>query len=178
MINRIMIARLSAWIAISVCSTSSYSSNSLDVEFSGELLSTACQVTTETVKQNITLYNLRWKTINEQGSSAITPFNIKVHRCSTTDIGKSIKLTWQSPQLVTVGSEQYLSTTGSSGVLLGLVDKEKKPIVWNKAVQIGSVTEVEGEQSFDFGVFVRKPESGEVKAGDFTGTVTFNVEYE
>lgn len=177
MINRIMIARLSAWMAISVCSTS-YSSNSLDVEFSGELVSTACRVTTETVKQNITLYNLRWQAINEQGSSAITPFNIKVHRCSATDIGKNIKLTWKSPQLVTIDSEQYLSTTGSSGVLLGLVDKEKKPIVWNKAVQLGVVTEVENEQSFDFGVFVRKPENGEAKVGDFTGTVTFNVEYE
>lgn len=160
------------------CCPFAYSSNSLDVEFSGELVSTACQITTETVKQNITLYNLRWQAINEQGSSAITPFNIKINRCSALDVGKSIKLTWQSPQLVTIGSEQYLSTTGSSGVLLGLVDEEKKPIVWNKAVQLGAVTEVEGEQNFDFGVFVRKPEKGEAKVGDFTGTVTFYVEYE
>lgn len=176
MTNRCMNA-VALCVAIGCCPLA-YSSNSLDVTFSGELVSTACKVTTETAKQNITLYNLRWQAINEQGSSAITPFNIKVHRCSATDIGKSIQLTWQSPQLVTIGSEQYLSTTGSSGVLLGLVDKEKKPIVWNKAVQLGAVTEVEGEQHFDFGVFVRKPEKGEAKVGDFTSTVTFNVEYE
>ena len=43
---------------------------------------------------------------------------------------------------------------------------------------IGDVNIVEGLQQFDFGVFVRKPATGDANTGDFSGIVTFNVEYE
>lgn len=155
-----------------------WASNSLDVEFSGELISTACQVTPDSLKQKITLYNLRWQFINQNEKSAITPFSIAINKCSETDLQKSIKLTWQSNQLVKIGSENYLATKGDSGVLLGLVDQDDKAIEWNKPMPIGVVSVVDNVQQFDFGVFVRKPEIADAKVGDFVGTVTFAVEYE
>lgn len=152
--------------------------NSLDVEFSGELVSTACQVATESINKKITLYNLRWQFINENETSAITPFTIAIDKCSETDLQKSIKLTWQSNELVNIGSDSFLTTKGDSGVVLGLIDHDEKPIVWNKPMIVGDVSVVNGLQQFDFGVFVRKPATGEAKIGDFSGIVTFNVEYE
>lgn len=150
----------------------------MDVEFSGELVSTACQVATESINKKITLYNLRWQFINENETSAITPFTIAIDKCSETDLQKSIKLTWQSNELVNIGSDSFLTTKGDSGVVLGLIDHDEKPIVWNKPMIVGDVSVVNGLQQFDFGVFVRKPATGEAKIGDFSGIVTFNVEYE
>ncbi|EKT60247.1 fimbrial protein [Providencia burhodogranariea] len=152
--------------------------NSLDVEFTGELVSTACQVAAESINKKITLYNLRWQFINENEASAVTPFTIAIDKCSETDLQKSIKLTWQSNELVNIGGDSFLTTKGNSGVVLGLIDHDEKPIVWNKPMTIGDVSVVEGLQQFDFGVFVRKPATGEAKIGDFSGIVTFNVEYE
>ncbi|SUC78742.1 Uncharacterised protein [Providencia stuartii] len=43
---------------------------------------------------------------------------------------------------------------------------------------MGDVSVVDGLQQFDFGVFVRKPATGEANVGDFSGIVTFQVEYE
>lgn len=152
--------------------------NSLDVEFTGELVSTACQVAAESINKKITLYNLRWQFINENETSAVTPFTIAIDKCSETDLQKSIKLTWQSNELVNIGGDSFLTTKGNSGVVLGLIDHDEKPIIWNKPMTIGDVSVVEGLQQFDFGVFVRKPATGEAKIGDFSGIVTFNVEYE
>nr|ELR5112357.1 type 1 fimbrial protein [Providencia stuartii] len=153
-------------------------SNSLDVEFNGELVSTECQVAPDSLKQKITLYNLRWQFINENEKSAITPFSIAINKCSETDLQKSIKLTWQSNQLVNIGDENYIATKGDSGILLGLVDKDDKIIELNKPISLGVVSVVNNMQQFDFGVFVRKPATADVKVGDFVGTVTFAVEYE
>nr|WP_314266351.1 fimbrial protein [uncultured Moellerella sp.] len=152
--------------------------NSLDVEFSGELLSTACQVAAESVNKKITLYNLRWQSINENDRSAVTPFTIAIDKCNDTDLQKSIKLTWQSDALVNIAGDSFLKTQGDSGVVLGLIDHDEKPIVWNKPMTIGDVSVVEGLQQFNYGVFVRKPATGEAKIGGFSGIVTFNVEYE
>lgn len=152
--------------------------NTLDVEFSGELLSTACKVATESINQKITLYNLRWQSINESETHTVTPFTIAIDKCSETDLQKSIKLTWQSNDLINIDGESFLTTKGSSGVVLGLIDHDEKSVVWNKPMTIGDVSVVEGLQQFDFGVFARKPAIGEAKVGDFSGIVTFNMEYE
>lgn len=152
--------------------------NSLDVEFSGELVSTSCQVAAESINKKITLYNLRWKDINANETRTVTPFTIAIDKCSETDLQKSIKLTWKSNQLVDIGGQSYLATEGDSGVLLGLIDQDEKPIVWNTPITISNVSVIEGLQQFDYGVFVRKPATGEAKIGDFSGTVTFSVEYE
>lgn len=152
--------------------------NSLDVEFSGELVSTACQIAAESINKKITLYNLRWQFINENETSAVTPFTIAIDKCSKTDLQKSIHLTWQSNELVDIHGDSFLATKGDSGVVLGLIDHDEKPIVWNKPMTIGDVSVVEGSQQFNFGVFVRKPATGEAKLGNFSGIVTFNVEYE
>lgn len=165
-------------LSLLVISSITGASNSLDVEFNGELISTACQVAPDSLKQKITLYNLRWQFINENEKSAITPFSIAINKCSETDLQKSIKLTWQSNQLVNIGTESYLVTKGDSGVLLGLVDQDNKAIEWNKPMPLGVVSVVDNAQQFDFGVFVRKPATTDAKVGDFVGTVTFAVEYE
>lgn len=152
--------------------------NSLDIELSGELVNTACQVAAGSLHQKITLYNLRWQLINENGTSAVTPFTIAIDKCSATDLQKSIQLTWKSSELVTIGGESFLTTKGDSGVVLGLVDHDEKPLVWNKPMTMGDVSVVDGLQQFDFGVFVRKPATDEANVGDFSGIVTFQVEYE
>lgn len=154
------------------------SANSLNVEFSGELLATTCQVAAESVNKNVTLSDLHLKFINANETSVTTPFSIAIEKCSQSDLQKSIKLTFQSNQLVQIGENSFLKTQGDSGVLLGVVDKDDNPVIWNKPMSVGAVSEVENAQQLDFGVFVRKPASGEAKAGDFTGTVTFNIEYE
>ncbi|MEQ4672911.1 fimbrial protein [Providencia manganoxydans] len=160
------------------CPPQTWATNSLDVEFSGELVSTACQVAAESINKKITLYNLRWQFINENTTSAVTPFSIAIDKCSETDLQKSIKLTWKSQELVNIGGDSFLTTKGDSGVVLGIIDQDEKPIVWNQPMTIGDVNVVEGLQQFDFGVFVRKPATGEAKIGDFSSIVTFNVEYE
>lgn len=152
--------------------------NYLDVEFYGELVTTACQVSAESLKKKITLHNLRWQYINENGSSAITPFTIEIEKCIASDLQKIVKFTWQSPNLTTIAGNQYLTTQGESGVLLGLVDSDGNPLIWGQPMSTGKVTTVNGEQQFNFGVFVQKPANVDAKVGDFTGTATFKVEYE
>ncbi|HFF1654976.1 MULTISPECIES: fimbrial protein [Providencia] len=152
--------------------------DSLDVKFSGVLVGAACQVAAESINKKITLYNLRWQFINENGASAVTPFTIAIDKCSKKDLQKNIKLTWQSNDLVNISGESFLTTKGGSGVLLGLIDHDEKPIVWNQPMTIGDVRVVEDLQQFDFGVYVRKPAKGEAKIGDFSAIVTFNVEYQ
>lgn len=155
-----------------------FSANTLDVNFNGELIATACQVSTESLSKEIRLYNLRLKNINEGEPSAITPFSISIDKCSENDLQKSIKLTWKSSQLVDVDGNSFLPTQGASGVLLGIVDGDEQPVSWNNPISVGSVLVAENEQKINFGVFVRKPADGEVTAGEFSGVVTFNVEYE
>ncbi|EKT57576.1 fimbrial protein [Providencia sneebia] len=152
--------------------------NFLEVQFSGELLSTQCQVSATSINKKITLQNIRWQYINEHGSSAITPFTIEIEKCVQSDLNKIVKFTWESSNLVTIGNDKFLKTQGPSGVLLGLVDGDELPLTWSQAMKIGKVTTVKGEQQFNFGVYVRKPAVGDAKVGEFTGTATFKVEYE
>lgn len=58
------------------------------------------------------------------------------------------------------------------------MDKDKQPVIWNQPIKVGVVSVVDNRQQLNFGVFVRKPASGEIKTGDFKGTATFVVEYE
>ncbi|EKT55337.1 fimbrial protein [Providencia burhodogranariea] len=155
-----------------------YSSNTLDVEFNGELIATACQISSKSIKQDVPLYNLRWQFINENGSSAVTPFSIAIDKCSAMDLKKIIKLTWISNKLITVKGDSFIATEGDSNVLLGLVDKDERPIIWNKPMSVGAISVVDNTQQLDFGVFVRKPPTGEAKTGDFSSIIMFNVEYE
>lgn len=152
--------------------------NTLDVEFDGVLIDITCQLTTASLKQDVTLENLRWQSLNQNVFSGITPFSLAIEKCSEANLKKTIKLTWQSSQLVDIGGKSYLPTQGSSGVLLGLVDKDENPITWNKPIELGLVTVVGDTQQFDFGVLARKPANADAKVGDFSGAVTFSVEYE
>lgn len=156
----------------------SHRAQGLDMEFKGELVDTACKVTPDSLNQKITIYNLRLKSLNEGKPSAITPFSIVIDKCSETDLKKVIKLTWKSNQLLNIGNDTFLKTQGDSGILLGVTDKEDKLIVWNRPITLGSVPEVGKTQELKFGVFVRKPATEEAKAGGFTASVTFTVEYE
>jgi type 1 fimbria pilin len=151
--------------------------NALVIDFSGELVSTACTVSSDSINKEVKLDNLRWQYINENITSESTMFSIGIENCSVTDLQKSIELTWQSNQLVNVNGEKFLTTQGSSGILLGVHDKDDNPIIWNKAFTLGAVSVVEGIQQFDFNVFARKPINGEANAGRFSGVATFNVEY-
>lgn len=159
-------------------SPSAFSAGELVIEFSGELLSTACKVSQESVNKEIKLENLHWRTINEQGTSYATPFFIAIDKCSTTDLQKSIKLTWKNTQVIDIGNEKIFPTQGSSGVYLGIRDKDNNPVSWNKPMKVGTVSEIENQQRLNFGVIVHKPPTGDASIGDFTGTVTFAVEYE
>lgn len=152
--------------------------NSLDVNFTGELVAVTCQLSEESVTKRIELYNLRWKSINENQPSAVTPFTIFINNCSEMDLQKSVKLTWQSNQLVEIGDSSFVQTQGDSGIVLGLVDQDENPVIWNEPMNIGTVNTASGSQQFNFGVYARKPATGDVNAGEFIGTVTFNMEYE
>lgn len=155
-----------------------YSANSVDVEFSGVLLgNVACQIDSNSLNQKVTLQNLNWRSINQEGSSPVTPFSIGINKCRDTDLNKTIKLTWQSSQLVEIVGENFVKTQGTSGVLLGLVDQDNHPIIWNSPMSVAEVSVVNGLQQINFGAFVRKPAAGEANIGDFISTVTFAVEY-
>ncbi|HEC8329740.1 TPA: type 1 fimbrial protein [Providencia rettgeri] len=159
-------------------STLAYSGEGLDMEFRGELINTACQVTAESLNQKIKIYNLRLKTINEGIPSITKPFSIFIEKCSETDLKKMIKLTWKSNQLTNINGDSFLNTQGDSDVLLGITDKNDSLIVWNQPIHLGEVPEVGNTQELNFGVFVRKPKIGDAKIGDFLASVTFTVEYE
>ncbi len=152
--------------------------NTLDVEFSGQLIATSCRVVLDSVNKEVKLNSLRLKNVNENEASAVTPFTLDIEKCSNTDLNKTIKLTWQSTQLITVGGREYVKTQGDAGILLGLNDKDGNAIVWHKPMILGAVTVVEDVQQLEFGVFARKPATGDAKAGGFTGTTTFSVDYE
>ncbi|MGG4609840.1 fimbrial protein [Providencia sp. Me31A] len=156
----------------------SFNAQGVDMEFKGELVDTACKVTSESLNQKITIYNVRLKSINEGKPSAITPFSITIDKCSETDLKKVIKLTWSSNQLLNIGNDTFLNTQGDSGVLLGVTDKDDKLIVWNRPITLGSVPEVGKTRELNFGVFARKPATKEAKAGKFSASITFTVEYE
>ncbi|WP_249718700.1 fimbrial protein [Proteus faecis] len=155
-----------------------YSSNTIDIEFDGQLVTTGCQVSADSLNKKIKLDNLRWQNINENGVSQITSFSIAIEKCNEADLQKTVSLTWQSNQLVDIDKDSYLKTKGNSNILLGITDKEGKLVSWNKSMSLGEVTIIGDSQQFDFGVFVRKPKSENAKVGDFTGTATFMLEYE
>lgn len=160
--------------------SSAFSNNQLDVEFKGELISNSCQISAESVNKQIKLDNLRWQYINKFGSSDVMPFFLEIEKCSEANLNKTIRMTWKSSQLIKVDGHEYLNTQGASGALLGIieVDKNEQPIVWNSPIDVGVISVVEDRQKLNFGVFVRKPATGDIKVGDFKGTATFAVEYE
>lgn len=155
-------------------------SNQLDVQFKGELIRTHCQISADSVNKQIKLDNLRWQYINQFGASDVMPFFIEIEKCSDADLNKTIRMTWQSSQLINIEGNDYLRTQGTSGALLGIieVDKNEQLIVWNSPIDVGVVSVVENRQQLNFGVFVRKPATGDIKVGDFKGTATFAVEYQ
>ncbi|MBF0692811.1 type 1 fimbrial protein [Providencia alcalifaciens] len=150
----------------------------LDVEFSGELVHLSCKVSAGSVKKEIQLEALRMQSLNQGDVSEITPFSIEIDHCQQSDMGKLIKMTWHGTQLVDIDGHSYLITQGDSDVVLGLVDGEGKPIIWDEPIDVGHVSVVKDEQSLLFGVVARKPPFGYVNAGYFSGWVTFSVEYE
>lgn len=152
--------------------------NGLDVEFSGELVSTACRISSDSLNKKVTLYNLRWQSINKDVYSEITSFDIEIDNCSQSDLNKSIKMSWISSQLISIDGNKFLTTQGDSNVLLGLSDKEGTPVDWNEPVNIGNVSNAGTSQRFTFGVYVRKPVSGDANVGDFSGVATFSLDYE
>lgn len=172
-----------AFILIAICSFSSLNAlgkNHLDVEFKGELIHHDCQIAAGSINKQIQLGYLRKQYLNEHSVSDVFPFFIEINKCSPSDLNKIIRLTWQSHQLIDIDGNQYLTTQGASGALLGLIemDKDKQPVIWNQPIKVGVVSVVDNRQQLNFGVFVRKPASGEIKTGDFKGTATFVVEYE
>ncbi|EKT0592931.1 fimbrial protein [Morganella morganii] len=176
--NRIVtVTALTALISALGISTA-FSAKELIIEFSGELMSTACQVAPESLNKEIRLENLHWRAINEQGYSYVTPFYIAIEKCNATDLQKSIRLTWKNSQVTDVGDEKAIPTTGSSGVYLSIRDQQGKPVTWNAPMTAGAVTEAGNQQHLNFGVVVRKPPQVEAKVGDFSSTVTFAVEYQ
>ncbi|MBJ9983886.1 type 1 fimbrial protein [Acinetobacter sp. S40] len=176
--NSIRTRCLALPLSLFLAAPHAYSASSLDVQFSGELISTTCKIDSESLNQEITLENLNWRSINQQGSSYLTPFSIGIDNCSNTDLNKSIKLTWQSNQLVELSGVNFVKTQGTSGVLLGIVDQNNQPIVWNSPTSVATVSVANDVQHINFSAFVRKPATGEADIGDFTSTVTFAVEYQ
>lgn len=161
-------------------SSNTLASNQLDVQFKGELIRSNCQVSADSINKQIKLNNLRWQYINQFGKSDVMPFFIEIEKCSDSDLNKTIRMTWQSTQLINIEGRDYLNTQGASGALLGIVevDKNEQPIVWNSPIDVGVVSVTENRQQLNFGVFVRKPATGDIKVGDFKGTATFAVEYQ
>lgn len=174
LLRPVMLLSLLSSLSISTA----FADKQLIVEFSGELLSTSCKISPESLNKEIKLENLHWRTINEQGISYITPFFIAIEKCSATDLQKSIKFTWKNSQIIDVGNEKAFPTQGSSGVYLAIRDDRDNSIIWNKPINVGAVSEVENQQRLNFGVIVHKPPTGDASIGNFTGTVTFAVEYE
>ena len=150
----------------------------LDVEFGGELINLSCRVSSTSVNKEVRLENLRLQTLNQEDRSEITSFSIGIDNCQPSDLDKLIKMTWHSSQLVNIDGHDYVATQGESGVVLGLLTHDEKPIEWNTPMEVGKVIEADCEQELLFGVFARKPQSGLVKEGDFSGWVTFALEYE
>ncbi|HGN2999928.1 TPA: hypothetical protein ACKR5A_006117, partial [Pseudomonas aeruginosa] len=101
-----------------------------------------------------------------------------IEKCSQADLNKMIKITWKSPKRVNVEGQSYLGTDGNSGVLLGVVDKQRALVVWEKSIEVEPVTMAGGSQQLEFGVFVRKNPLNEAKKGFFSSSATFTLEYE
>lgn len=154
------------------------SSSNIEVEFSGILVNKTCQLAASSLNQHVKIENIRLKSINDSLTSHITPFLITIEKCSPADLHKMVKITWKSPKLVSVEGKYYLETTGNSGVVLGLVDKQGMLMDWDQSVEVTPVSVVDGEQQLEFGVLVRKGQSSEAKYGHFSGSATFSLEYE
>lgn len=142
-----------------------WSKESLDVEFSGILVNKTCQLAADSINKRVKIENIRLKSINDNIPSDITPFFITIEKCSQADLNKMIKITWKSPKQVTVEGGNYLGTDGSSGVLLGVVDKQGALVTWDKSIEVTPVTVTDGSQQLEFGVFVRKNPLNEAKKG-------------
>lgn len=156
----------------------SWSMDSLDVEFSGVLVNKTCQLAADSINKQVKIENIRLKSINDNIASDITPFFITIEKCSQADLNKMIKITWKSPKRVNVEGQSYLGTDGNSGVLLGVVDKQRALVVWEKSIEVEPVTVAGGSQQLEFGVFVRKNPLNEAKKGFFSSSATFTLEYE
>ncbi|MBN6359807.1 fimbrial protein [Providencia huaxiensis] len=155
-----------------------WSMDSLDVEFSGILVNKTCQLAADSINKRVTIENIRLKSINDNIPSDITPFFITIEKCSQADLNKMIKITWKSPKQVAVEGDNYLGTDGNSGVLLGVVDKQRVLVTWDKSIEVTPVTVTDGTQQLEFGVFVRKNPLNEAKKGFFSSSATFSLEYE
>ncbi|ENU1226038.1 MULTISPECIES: fimbrial protein [Providencia] len=152
--------------------------DSLDVEFSGILVNKTCQLAADSINKQVKIENIRLKSINNNITSDITPFFITIEKCSQSDLNKMIKITWKSPKRVSVEGQSYLGTDGDSGVLLGVVDKQRTLVVWEQSIEVEPVTVADGTQQLEFGVFARKNPLNEAKQGFFSSSATFSLEYE
>ncbi len=152
--------------------------SSLDVNFRGILTSTTCQLSSDSLEQEIAINNLRWQYLNEYGRSPIKYFFLNIEKCSDTDLAKTISITWKSNSVIVIDGNNYIATDGNTNILLGITNSDDKLIELNKPMQFSQVEKVGEMQKIKFGVFASKPNERNINIGDFISIVTFTVEYE
>lgn len=154
--------------------------DNLTVNFEGVLLTIGCRLDDDDMQKKINLSDLRFSTLENTGRSAIMPFTITIKNCSKLALNKTVKINFNTQDYEVHNGLTYLKTTGDANVLLALTDGNGKEITLNKPINISTITEtgIMGLNKLKFGVYAKTPFDSRLQIGDFSSTITFNIEYQ
>ncbi|AKJ41289.1 fimbrial protein [Pragia fontium] len=171
------------WMGLSVClllllSLASRADDNLNVVFNGRLLAQSCEFDSVGGYQEIPLPTKTLHFFDRQTRTESTPFTLGLIGCTSSTMGKVVKLTFSSAQTQLVNGVAMLATSGNTGLVIGLEDGAGQAITLGQAVNVGSISQVGpvGVNRFQFAAYALAP--GAVKAGSYSATVTFEVDYQ
>lgn len=148
------------------------------VNFSGRLIRGACTISNESMDQSIDMQDIYISDLYLNNRSASFPWKIKLVNCNS-QVAKYASVTFEGIE----DAEQpgLIQTTGKAQhIAIGLEDDKQKPIPVNSTSLPFAIKD--GDMDMDFFAYIKvSPTSIEKKSivgGDFSGTVTFVVNYE
>ncbi|EAX8478873.1 type 1 fimbrial protein [Salmonella enterica] len=151
----------------------------LDVTFTGALVDRMCQFEQGDAPLEVTFPTRALKYFEQYGRTETETFAIGLKDCTSSTQAKLVDLTFAFPQTQVVNGVSMLKPSGDTGLLIGLLDGKNAPIVPDKAVEMGTITQTgDGTLNrFMLGAYVMSPPDGAVKAGQYSATTTFTVSY-
>lgn len=161
-----------------VLSLASQAADHLELVFNGVILVANCQFDQEGSSQKVSLPSQNLRFFEHNSRTQTMPFTLGLKDCTPATLGKTVKLTFNSTQTQQVNGIAMLATTGDTGLVIGLEDSLGQTIILGSEMKAGTISQIGpgGVNQFQFGAYALAP--GEVKAGDYSATVTVEASYQ
>ncbi|EBS3707165.1 type 1 fimbrial protein [Salmonella enterica subsp. enterica serovar Hull] len=150
-----------------------------NIFFKATLLDNVCTFEQEDTPLEVKFPIRALKYFQNYSRTETESFVIGLKNCSAITLGKMVNLTFSFPQTQVVNGVAMLKPSGETGLVIALVDNKGKAIVPDHEIEVGPVTTIGtgNVNRFTLGAYVLAPESANVKAGQYSATITFTVSY-